>query len=148
MFSSSVPLAIMVLAGAMVALQAPINATVSRAAGSPVNATLVSFLVGTVALGILVLSLRIPLDSAAIRQLPWWAWLGGLCGAAFVSGAAYAMPKLGVASALTIAIGAQLLTAVLLDHAGAFGQPMRQVTWSRALGVMLVAVGATIVRRG
>ena len=72
------------LAGAATALQAPINARLATAVGSAVNAALVSFAVGTIALIGLALILQVRPDMAAARALPWYAWIGGLCGVIFV----------------------------------------------------------------
>ena len=125
--AQSIALLIVLLSGAVLAIQAPLNATLSRAIGGPVNAALASFLVGTVALAAVVLVGRSSPDVAALKALPWWAWAGGLCGAIFVSGAAYAAP---------------------LDHYGAFGITRQAITGGRVLGVALVVAGAVLVRRG
>ncbi len=69
------------LSGALVALQAPTNAMLARAVGSPLNAALVSFAVGTAALLVLALSFGVRPNHAAVRDLPWYAWVGGLYGA-------------------------------------------------------------------
>lgn len=139
--------ALILLGGALVSVQAPLNATLSRAVGGPVNAALVSFLVGSLALGTLALILRDKVDPAAMKALPWWAWVGGVCGAVFVATAAYAAPKLGVATMLTLAVASQLVTAVALDHVGAFGLPKQEVSPGRLLGVALVIAGVVLVRR-
>ena len=50
MTSSLAPILLVLLSGALLSIQSPINATLARAMGSSVNGALVSFLVGTVAL--------------------------------------------------------------------------------------------------
>ena len=138
---------LILLAGVLIAVQGPINATLGRAVGSSVNAAFISFVVGSLALGVVALSSRSAPDATAMRTLPWRAWLGGLCGAVFVSAAAYAAPRIGVATMLTIAIASRLLTAVAIDHWGAFGVPQHPMSGGRAIGTALVIVGAVIVRR-
>jgi len=147
MSSASIPILVVLFGGAMIAVQGPINATLGRAAGSPVNAALASFVVGTLALAAIATIQRAVPDSALLRALPWWAWMGGFCGAVFVTAAAYAAPKIGIASMLTLAVASQLLIAVALDHSGALGVPARAVTGGRAAGIVLVIVGALLVRR-
>ncbi|HEX4932827.1 MAG TPA: DMT family transporter, partial [Gemmatimonadaceae bacterium] len=93
--SQTLALLLVVVMGVLLSVQAPINATLARALQSSVSAALVSFVVGTVALAGVTLAARVPPDAAAVRALPWWAWIGGLCGAVFVAGAAYAAPKVG-----------------------------------------------------
>ncbi len=148
MTPQTIALLVVLLSGALLAIQAPLNATLSRAIGGPVNAALASFLVGTVALMGVALAGRASPDPAALRALPWWAWAGGLCGAVFVSGAAYAAPKVGVATLLTVGVASQLMMAIVLDHYGAFGITRQAITGGRLIGVALVVVGAVLVRRG
>lgn len=140
-------IATVLLGGALIAIQGPINATLGKAIGSSVNAALVSFLVGTLALAIVVLTVRSVPNADAMRSLPWWAWLGGLCGAVFVTAATFAAPRLGVANMLTLAIASQLMAAIALDHVGAFGVARQAVSGGRVAGVLLVIVGAVLVRK-
>ena len=145
---SLIAAAIMLLAGVLSAVQAPTNARLAGAVGSPINAALISFGVGAAALALLALMLRSRMDLAAMRILPWHAWLGGLYGAIFVAGAAYAAPRIGVASTLIILIAGQLMAAVLIDHFGAFAVPVRAISLERLIGVCLVIAGVFLVRRG
>lgn len=136
-----------VLAGGATALQAPTNAKMMGAAGSPVNAAFVSFAVGTAALGILAMILQTKPDMAAARALPWYAWIGGLYGAIFVVAAAWGVPRLGVALTITLMVAGQLLISLILDHFGAFGAPRQPINWGRIGGVALVIAGVVMVRR-
>ncbi len=136
------------LAGAATALQAPINARLATAVGSAVNAALVSFAVGTVALIGLALILQVRPDMAAARALPWYAWIGGLCGVIFVIAATWGVPRLGVATTITLMVAGQLLLGLVLDHFGAFGAPRQPVNLTRMVGVALVIGGVLLVRRG
>lgn len=138
---------IVLLSGTLLSVQAPLNAALSRAVGSPVNAALISFLVGTLALSVVAGAMRAEPNLSAVRTLPWWAWCGGLCGAVFVAGAAYAAPRIGVATMLTLGIASQLLAAIVIDHLGALGVAQRAVSAGRVLGVLLVIAGAVLVRR-
>ena len=144
------PLAILLIlfGGAFLSIQAPLNTTLGRAVGSPVNAAFVSFVVGAVALACLALTMRVTPSMPAVRSLPWWAWCGGFCGAFFVASAAYAAPRLGVATMLTLAVASQLLTAILIDHFGLLGVTSRAMSPGRLAGALLVIVGAVLVRRG
>jgi transporter family-2 protein len=138
---------IVALAGAATALQAPINARLATAVGSAVNAALVSFAVGTVALIGLALVLQVKPDLAATRALPWYAWIGGLCGVVFVIAATWGVPRLGVATTITLMVAGQLLLGLILDHFEAFGAPRQPINLMRVLGVVLVIGGVIMVRR-
>ncbi|MDQ3125750.1 MAG: DMT family transporter [Pseudomonadota bacterium] len=136
-----------VLAGGATALQAPTNARLMGAVGSPVNAAFVSFAIGTAALGIIAMILQAKPDVAAARGLPWYIWIGGLYGAIFVVAAAWGVPRLGVALTITLMVAGQLLVGLVLDHFGAFGQPQHPISLGRVAGVALVLAGVLMVRR-
>lgn len=136
-----------VLAGGATALQAPTNAKMMTAVGSPVNAAFVSFAVGTAALGVMAVILQTKPDMAAARGLPWYAWIGGLYGAIFVVAAAWGVPRLGVALTITLMVAGQLLIGLILDQIGAFGAPQHPISLGRLAGVVLVIGGVLMVRR-
>ena len=69
-------------AGAVLPVQAGVNAQLARFVGGPVRASFVSFLVGTIALVVLSAAILKPLPSASkLGSAPWWVWVGGLLGA-------------------------------------------------------------------
>ena len=137
-----------VVAGALMAVQAPTNALLARPVDSPVTAAFLSFLVGTVALGLLAWLLPSRPDAAGVRALPWYAWLGGLYGAFFVAVAAFGAPRVGVAVLLTAVVAGQMAMAVILDHYGLLGLPTREFGLQRLAGLLLVVAGVVLVRRG
>jgi bacterial/archaeal transporter family-2 protein len=135
------------VSGTLIALQAPTNALLARGVGSPVNAALVSFAVGTVALAAVALALGARPAGGELRALPWYAWTGGFYGAVFVAVAAFAAPRMGVTYFLMVAIAGQLAMALLLDRLGAFGLARVEITPTRMAGILLVLAGAFLVRR-
>jgi transporter family-2 protein len=141
------PILLVVAAGGMLALQAPTNAILARAGGSPVLAALISFAVGTLALFIVWLASGNRPGAAPFGGLPWYAWLGGLYGAFFVAIAAFAAPRIGLAPLITIGIAGQIIMALLLDHLGALGLPREPISLGRVLGALLVVGGVVLVRR-
>ena len=141
------PVLLVLFAGGMLALQAPTNAILGRAGGSPVLAALISFAVGTLALlTVWLLSGNRPRGDA-FAGLPAHAWLGGLYGALYVAVAAYAAPRIGLASLITIGIAGQIGMALLLDHFGALGLPRDPISIGRIAGALLVLGGVILVRR-
>jgi transporter family-2 protein len=143
-----VPVLLVLAAGGMISLQAPTNAMLARAGGSPVLAALISFTVGTVALLLVWLGSGNRPAPANFAGLPWYAWLGGVYGAIYVAVAAYAAPKIGLASLITIGIAGQIATALWLDHIGALGLPRDPLSIGRVAGAILVVAGVVLVRRG
>ena len=141
------PILLVLAAGGMISLQAPTNAILARAGGSPVLAALISFAVGTVTLLLVWLATGPRPRSSAFAGLPPYAWLGGASGALYVAVAAYAAPKIGLASLITIGIAGQIATALLLDHFGALGLPRDPLSFGRIAGALLVIAGVVLVRR-
>lgn len=134
--------------GLFVGMQPPTNAVLARAAGSTVNAALVSFMVGGVFFAALALALHQKPDWAGLKALPAWAWLGGIYGGIYVFAITYGAPRIGVAATLTLAIAAQLAAAVVIDQLGWFAMERRPLDLMRAAGVVMVFLGAFLVRRG
>ena len=85
---------------------------------------------------------------AELKSVPWYAWVGGLYGAFFVAMAAFAAPRIGVATMLTAAVAGQIFAALIMDHFGLLGLARQPVSMERVAGAALVLVGAVLVRRG
>ncbi|PZN97948.1 MAG: hypothetical protein DCF28_14675 [Alphaproteobacteria bacterium] len=137
-----------VLAGGATAMQAPTNARLMTAVGSPVNAAFVSFAIGTAVLGLLALMMQSRPDLTAARALPWYAWIGGVYGVVFVVAATWAVPRMGVATTVTLMVAGQLIVSLVLDHFGAFGVPKQPINLTRIAGIGLVIAGVLLARRG
>lgn len=136
-----------VVGGVLLAVQAPTNALLGKASGSPIVAAFISFLVGTIALGAAVAATSGRLFDPSLKQVPWYAWVGGFYGAFFVAIAAFGAPRVGLGVLLTAAIAGQLAAALVLDHYGLLGLARHPVNLTRALGLVLVLIGAVLVRR-
>ena len=111
------PLVLIALGGVAIALQAPINAALSRSVGSPVAAAAVSFGVGF----ILLVALTFVGGSGAFGRLasvPVWQLAGGLLGAFYVWSMVSVVAGLGVVTAIAALIFGQLTAALLLDASG------------------------------
>lgn len=146
--SAALAILAVVLAGGATALQAPTNARLMTAVGSPVNAAFVSFAVGTAVLGLMALMFQTRPDLAAAKGLPWYAWIGGVYGVIFVIAATWAVPRMGVATTIILMVAGQLIVSLVLDHFGTFGVPRQPISWSRVGGVALVIGGVLLARRG
>jgi transporter family-2 protein len=134
------------VAGALMPVQAGINARLREYLGEPVMASLVSFCVGSLALLAFILVTRTPWPSmAAAASAPWWTWFGGAFGAFFVAVTIILAFKLGATGLMAWIIAGQLIGSVLLDHTGALGFAVREVSWPRMAGVLLLFFGAILV---
>ncbi|HYM44559.1 MAG TPA: DMT family transporter [Solirubrobacteraceae bacterium] len=136
-----------VAAGCLVGLQAPVNARLGRQVGS-LQAATVSFLLGTLAL-MLVASLSSgglsPIGSAA--KAPWWALIGGIFGAFYVTVALLTVRTLGVSGLTAIVVTGQLAIAAVVDRFGLLGIPRQHLAASRVAGLVLLVIGVVLVVR-
>ena len=148
MNAATITLIVALLAGFLMSVQAPTNAILGKASGSPVVAAFISFVVGTLALGAMVAATSGRLFAPELKAVPWYAWLGGFYGAFFVAIAAFGAPRIGVGPLLTAAIAGQLIGAIVLDHFGLLGLTRQPVSMEKLAGVALVLFGAWLVRRG
>lgn len=81
---------------------------------------------------------------AAATRPPAWMWLGGLMGAFIVLTVTVATPRIGTAATIGLLIAGQLAMGVVIDRFGLFGFEQIGISWPRALGVALLAVGAAL----
>jgi transporter family-2 protein len=133
-------------AGCLVAMQAPINGVLGKAAGSFAAAT-ISFTIGTAALvGITLLSGQ-NVDLAAVGDLRWYYLIGGLLGAAYVTTVLVSVRTLGAGGVTAATIAGQLAFSVVLDRMGAFGLDEKPLSAGRVAGVALLAAGVFLIVR-
>ncbi|HZF98096.1 MAG TPA: DMT family transporter [Pseudoxanthomonas sp.] len=139
-------LALAILIGMLLPLQALINASLGRQTTGAVFASLVSFLVGSSALMAWWLLSRPSFDAAALARVPWWAWTGGLIGAVYVAAATLLIPRMGAAALICLVVFGQVAGSLLLDHFGVLHarQPIDPL---RLIGALLVIAGALLVVR-
>jgi transporter family-2 protein len=81
--------------------------------------------------------------AASFRQ-PAWLWLGGAMGAFIVLTVTFATPRVGTAATIGTLVAGQLAMAVAIDRFGLFGFERIPVSAPRAIGVVLLAVGAAL----
>ena len=134
-------------AGVGVALQAVFNARLRFVLGAPVWAAATQFLVGLTVLGLIAVVTRQPAPvTDGVGRAPWWIWTGGIFGATFILMSVIVTPRLGAALMLASTIVGQLGAALVVDHFGWFGTPVIPMSWTRLVGVALLALGVLLIR--
>lgn len=78
---------------------------------------------------------------------PKWLWLGGVMGAFIVLSITVAGPSIGTTATISLLIAGQLVAATAIDRFGWFGFERIPVGWARALGLVLLGVGAALTIR-
>lgn len=135
-----------VVAGFLLPFQAGANARLSTSLPDRLQAAVVSFAVGLLALVVLALA-KAGVPTSVKPGLPWWAWIGGLMGAAYVASAVYIAPRLGVVALLVLGLVGQAAGSILVDHFGLMGLPTREMTPGRIIGLLVVLAGSWLVIR-
>lgn len=138
------------LVGAGAAIQAAINARLATGLGAqPLVAAFVSFLVGTVFLAILVVwQGNMSLAIQGVPHQPWWRWVGGLIGAAFVFATVLLAPKIGLVNMVFLIILGQLCASLAIDAFGLFEMPVRAIAWQKYIGLAVMFCGLLLFMFG
>ena len=136
------------LAGAFIAIQAPINAELARGLGQPVAAAAMSFLSGAIFLGIVTAILSQSQGSWPNWKIPapWLFVVGGLLGGSYVTIAVVLAPRLGAAALMAFVVSGQLLAGLILDRIGVLGLAVRELSLGRIAGAVLLLAGAMMIR--
>lgn len=145
------------LMGAMLPVQAGSNVRLGQFAPSMWHATMVNFAIGFASLAVVVLGVMLfgakpepgsPQANgfAGMLHAPWWAWIGGVLGAAYVSMTIIAAPKLGAVMLLAATVGGQLIGSMIVDHYGLLGFAVREVTPGRIVGLLLLCAGIVLMK--
>ena len=133
-------------AGGVMALQPAVNGRFAGQCNHPIQASIISFGTGFLALLAVGWALRVGWPSAAsLRQLPWWAWTGGLLGTYMVTVTLLIAPKLGATRWIALVLSGQIVLSLALDHFGLLGYSHQPLNWTRILGVAMLAVGVILV---
>lgn len=142
------PYLLMILvAGALLAFQAPVNARLREYAGSPVLGSLISFGTGALALLVMAFASNAFASASKLRMAPWWAFLGGSLGVAYVYSAMIAVPRIGAAMLLIATVTGQMVAALWIDHNGWLGLESTPLTPKRAAGAVLLAAALWCLRK-
>ena len=135
------------MTGALVPLQLVFNGQLGLVTKNAYSAGFIIFLVGALAFAVILLATRPAVPSlTALAAAPKTVWLGGLIAAAYIVAVVTLTPKIGIGATAVLIIAGQLITAVILDHLGAFGMPQVALNWPRLAGVSLIAAGVALVK--
>lgn len=147
MTEKSIFIAAALASGAILPLQALINARLGTTVGGPAVAAAISVGVGTLVLAVFIAVMRLPLPSiSVVTTLPWWVWTGGMLGAFYVASVALTAPALGAASMVALVVLGQMLASLLLDHYGVL-HAAQSISWQRLLGAVFLIFGVWLITR-
>ena len=134
--------------GALLPVQAGLNAKLGKSLESPAYSSLICFFVGALTMVLYLPFSRENLHLQTLRSTPWPTLLGGgLTGAVFITATMLSLPRLGMALTFSLVVAGQMIVAVALDHLGILIDTPHTINIWRLLGIALVIAGVVVVRR-
>lgn len=135
------------VSGAVLPIQAGLNARMGATVQNPLYASLISFVVGTAGLIAYILLTRQTPSVASLREAPFYLWLAGLLGAVYVTAIVVLFPKLGPGLTFGLVVAGQMIVSVLLDHYNVLVEKPSPVSLMKILGIVLIVAGVVIIRK-
>ncbi len=130
------------LAGMSIALQTVFNVAGQRTLGLPMLVAVSGLTTGTLGLAVSLVLARPEFTGQAVA----YAIGSGILGAFIVGSIAFAASQGGVARALSLVIGTQLLAGLLLDSLGLLGVGA-VLSGQKVAGVALILIGGILLVR-
>ncbi|MCM3766189.1 DMT family transporter [Neobacillus niacini] len=125
-----------IIGGIAVSIQVQINGGLGKKVGV-LEATFISFLVGTLALFFFVLFFGKG-NLLAMATVPKWQLIGGFLGVVYLIIGVYTVPKIGVAATLVAVIAGQIIMGAIIDHFGLFGGTRLPIDLKKMVAIMLL----------
>ena len=132
-------------AGLAAGFQAPLSSMISQRLGTIESVFIVH--VGGAIAAFIPLLVKGGGSLGAWRSVPWYALSAGFLGLILIGAINYSIPRLGVAGTITLAVTAQLILGVVLDHFGLLGLPVRPMDLPRLIGLVTLFLGIWLVMR-
>jgi transporter family-2 protein len=133
------------LGGIAVGLQGPLASLISQRVSAMGSAFVIHVSGAVIAGAVLLLTGGAKLSMW--RGLPWYALGTGLFGVVVIGAVSYTIPRIGVASTVTLLVTAQLILSALLDHFGLLGTELHPLDLSRLAGIVVLLGGTWLIVR-
>lgn len=126
-----------VLGGVLLSIQAAVNGRLGAVQGS-IRATFLTFLVGTLVSGLLVLFFE-PARNVTLFDVPKWQLTGSFLGLVYVLTMVFAVQRIGTAVATVAVILGQLAMSMVIDSFGWLGNEAIAFSSNRVLAALCLA---------
>lgn len=138
-------LLLVVGAGAVLSVQAAINGRLGEAVGV-LRSSLLTFVVGAIVTALLILFFE-PAHAVSLLEVPKWQLSGALFGVVYMLVMVGAVPRVGTAVATVAVILGQLGMGMLIDNFGWLGNPPIELSTSRMLAMVCLALALVFMYR-
>ena len=136
------------MAGILLPFQGAINGLLSQSLKHPLQATLVSFTCGVLAIVLILLFIQPEIPKwTTLKTLPWYLFAGGVLGVIFVTAALLSVPKIGATNFLAALLLGQMIGSVIIDHFGILKVPVQPISLIRVIGIVVIAIGMWLVQQ-
>lgn len=138
-----------IVAGISNPLQSGSNSALLKGLGAPIVAAFVVYAIGSLCLLACIPFIGFPARVALgkLGEVPWWAFIGGICNVTFLLASLLITKKLGSATFTTLVVISAVVTSVALDHFGLLGFKERPATLLRLVGCALAITGVVFIGR-
>lgn len=139
------------IAGAVLPVQGAINGLLRNDIGAAFPVGAFSFAIATLSMLIVLVAARIfsaspKPDLSGLNRMPWWGWIGAVCGATYVTTMFTAIPAIGTATTVGLTVAGQQIASLFVDRYGWFRLPTRAISALRFAGVALLLIGVAIIK--
>lgn len=136
------------LSGFCLAIQPAVNGHLGIGISSGIQAALISFLIGTILLIAInvILKQMTSVKMAFQKKAPWWFYMGGFLGALYVFFALVITPEIGTGAFVIFVLIGQMIVSLLIDNYGLLRSRVRKVSMIQIIGLIVMLIGAGIVK--
>ncbi|RXT54492.1 hypothetical protein B6S44_12670 [Bosea sp. Tri-44] len=139
------------VAGAVLPVQGAINGLLRHDLGAPFVVGAISFAVATLSMIAVLLVTLLLMNGArpqlgGLRTMPWWGWIGAVCGATYVTTVFTAIPAIGTAATVGLTVAGQQIVSLFVDRYGWFRLPQREISALRFAGVVVLLLGVAAIK--
>jgi bacterial/archaeal transporter family-2 protein len=136
------------MAGLAIAVQSGVNSQLRMAIQHPLVAAFISFLVGTIALAVMLAFSKDAVPELNIYgTVSWYKFSGGLLGVFVVYTTLLSVSQIGAANMFMLMIGGQMAAALLMDHFGLLGVPVNPITIRKVAGIAFLIAGVYLIKK-
>ncbi|MCF6132900.1 DMT family transporter [Flavobacterium wongokense] len=148
MKSNLIYLAMALITGALIPIQASTNAAFSKSVGNPFLTGLMVFIVGLIGMvAFIVISGTAMPTTQQVISAPLYSYLGGVIVVIYVIMISVLVPRIGVGTSIAFILTGQVIFAVIIDHFGLFNVVPRSINFTRIIGLVLLISGVYIVMK-
>lgn len=135
--------------GMLMSTQVAINGQLGIVLHSSIQAAFVSFFIGALTL-IVVAALKertfTGVKNPIKEKAPWWIWLGGFLGAAYVLINIYLVGQVGTGQTVVLVLFGQIAGSLLIQRLGLMGSYKGKIDMIQIVGLVLILAGVVLIR--